>query len=227
MVGMIFTASVSLGLPLILLCYAYYKRRMIPFVLGVAAFLLSQVFLRIPILQYVSENFPSYTIFSMTNPVLFALIIGFSAGLFEECARFIFMTYWMKQRDWQAGFLFGAGHGGIEAVLLVGIPVLSLLFAPTNALANGLTFIGGIERFFAMMLHIGLSIMVLQAVVQKRVLIVVLAIILHGLVNSFAVILPLYVSQGMALLIVEGTLIFVASSVFIYVLWIKRKGFLE
>src|SRR5690625_7031839 len=106
--------------------------------------------------------------FSAMQPVLFAVVIGLSAGVFEEMARFILMRFLMKQRDWQSGFLFGAGHGGIEAVLFVGISAVSLLLSPSLITSGELYFNGGLERLFAMLLHIGLSIIVLQGVVQKR-----------------------------------------------------------
>lgn len=59
------------------------------------------------------------------------------------------MRYFMKQRDWQSGFLFGAGHGGIEAVLIVGIPVISLLLSQTVIQNGDSYYLGGIERIFA------------------------------------------------------------------------------
>lgn len=167
MFGIIFTVIISIGLPLLLFFYAYRQKKVMPFLLGSAAFLLSQILLRIPLLQYLGENYPAYTMMSMTNPILFAIMIGLSAGLFEELARFILMTFLVKQRNFQAGFYFGAGHGGIEAVLIVGIPVATLLFSPTMALSSEMAFMGGIERFFAIVLHIGLSILILQAIVQK------------------------------------------------------------
>ncbi|MBO1628618.1 YhfC family intramembrane metalloprotease [Bacillus sp. SY8(2021)] len=39
---------------------------------------------------------------------LFAIVIDLSAGFFEEVTRFIAMRFFMKQRDWQSEFLFGA-----------------------------------------------------------------------------------------------------------------------
>lgn len=226
MFGMIFTVVVSIGFPLLLFFYAYRQKKMLPFLLGSAAFLLSQVFFRMPLLQYLSEQYPAYTMMSMTEPILFGLVLGLSAGLFEETARFILMVFLMKQRDFQSGLLFGAGHGGIEAVLIVGIPVATLLFSSTVEISTGMAFIGGIERFFAIVLHIGLSIIVLQAVVQKRFRYVVFAIIIHGLVDALIVIIPLFVRQEFVLFVLEGTFAFIASMLLIYSLWIKRKGIL-
>lgn len=163
MFGIIFTVIISIGLPLLLFFYAYRQKKVMPFLLGSAAFLLSQILLRIPLLQYLGENYPAYTMMSMTNPILFAIMIGLSAGLFEELARFILMTFLVKQRNFQAGFYFGAGHGGIEAVLIVGIPVATLLFSPTMALSSEMAFMGGIERFLRLF-----YILVFQFLFYKR-----------------------------------------------------------
>ncbi|MGG2066824.1 YhfC family glutamic-type intramembrane protease [Bacillus sp. S14(2024)] len=227
MASIIFAAIISIGLPLTALLYACSKKRYIPFVLGGLAFVVSQVLIRVPIIKYLGEHSTAYSMFSAMQPVLFAIVIGLTAGIFEELARFIAMRFFMKQRDWQSGFLFGAGHGGIEAVLFLGSSAVFLLFSPT-AIANSDTyFIGGIERFFAMLLHIGLSIIVLQGVVRKRFLYVVLAIMIHGIVDALVGILPLYVPKESSLLIVEVTLAVIAVAVFNYSLWIKRKGVLR
>jgi len=225
--GVIFAIVVSVGLPFIALLYAFYKKRYIPFGLGILAFVVSQVLLRIPLMQYIGQNSASYSMFSVTQPVLFSIVIGLSAGVFEELARFIAMRFLMKQRDWQSGFLFGAGHGGIEAVLFVGISAVSLLLSPSLITSGELYFVGGLERFFAMLLHIGLSIIVLQGVMQKRFLYVILAILIHGLVDALVGIFPIYIPADYVLIAIEGALALIALAVFIYSLRLKRKGVLE
>src|SRR5690625_4607416 len=115
--GIIFSLFISIGLPLVALFYAIIRKRHMPFLLGMLAFISSQVFIRIPLLEYMQVHSTTYLMFSAMQPVLFAVVIGLSAGVFEEMARFIIMRFFMKQRNWQSGFLFGAGHGGIEAVL--------------------------------------------------------------------------------------------------------------
>src|SRR5690625_679688 len=168
MVGIIFIIIISIGLPFTALIYSLYKKSFIPFLLGILTFVISQILLRIPLLEFLSKNSTGFIMLSVTKPVLFAVAIGLSAGIFEELGRFIAMRFFMKKQDWKSGFIFGAGHGGIEAVLFVGISAVSLLFSPTAIAYSETYFIGGIERFFAIVLHIGLSIIVLQGVVQKR-----------------------------------------------------------
>jgi len=48
-----------------------------------------------------------------------AVFLGLSAGLFEEGARYFVLRFWAKEaRSWRTGTLFGAGHGGSEAIIL-------------------------------------------------------------------------------------------------------------
>jgi len=227
MVGILFALLISIGIPVSLFIYAILKKQIWPFVLGIVAFVGSQIVIRLPILQFLGENSVTYSMFSAKNPILFAIIIAFTAGIMEELARFILMRYAMKKRTWQSGFIFGAGHGGIEAVLLVGLGAFVMLFSVTGEQYSGDFLIGGIERLFAMLLHIGLSLLVLQSVVQKRYIYVVVAIFIHGFVNSLVGIYPQFLPPNMALIAIEVTLAFVALGLFVYSLFLKRKGVLQ
>ncbi|AVP48030.1 YhfC family glutamic-type intramembrane protease [Bacillus cereus] len=225
--GLIFTTMISFGLPLVALLYAFWKKRYFPYMLGVLAFVVSQILIRIPILNYLNGTSTDFQMFSVTQPVLFVLLLSLSAGIFEEIARFIAMRYFMKQRDWQSGFLFGAGHGGIEAVLIVGIPVISLLLSQTVIQNGDSYYFGGIERIFATVLHIGLSFIVLQAVVQKKFRYIVFAILIHGAVNTLAGIIPQYVPGTNGIVAVEVAIAISAVLVFSHSFILKRKGVLK
>lgn len=220
--GLIFAFFITIIFPVTLFIYAIYKRLAIPFILGAVSFFISQIVLRIPLLQFLHENSLSFTMLSVTQPVIYILIIGFSASLFEEIARFIMMTLLMKQRHWHAGFFFGAGHGGIEAIIFVGLQVVTTLFTSTAIYGN--FFIGGIERFFAILLHISLSIIVLQSVAEKRYFYLFFAILIHGIVDSIVGFVPMIIPAQFQLLVIEGFLIFVSITVFIYTIYLKRKG---
>ncbi|MFE9078007.1 YhfC family intramembrane metalloprotease [Bacillus cereus] len=222
--GLIFTTMISCGLPLVALLYAFWKKHYIPYMLGVLAFVVSQILIRIPILNYVNGTSTNFQMFSVMQPVLFVLLLSLSAGIFEEVARFIAMRYFMKQRDWQSGFLFGAGHGGIEAVLIVGIPVISLLLSQTVIQNGDSYYFAGIERIFAMVLHIGLSIIVLHAVVQKKFRYVVYTILIHGTANAIASIIALYVQGKSGIILSEVSIAICAVLVFSYSVILKRKG---
>ncbi len=54
------------------------------------------------------------------------VILTLTSGLFEEGARYIVLRWWGKSvRNWREGLMYGAGHGGIEAILIVGGTAIS------------------------------------------------------------------------------------------------------
>lgn len=143
-----------------------------------------------------------------------AVFLGLSAGLWEELARYTAFRWWAKDaRSWRAGLLYGAGHGGVEA-LIVGIFSLFALFqlaalretdlaqvVPATQVALlqqqvdqywsaplHLTILGAVERILAMVLHLSLSLLVMQAVVKRRFYWVILAIGWHTLANALALV---------------------------------------
>jgi uncharacterized membrane protein YhfC len=147
-----------------------------------------------------------------------ALILGLSAGLWEELARYSAYRWWAKDaRTWREGVLMGAGHGGMEAIIL-GMLVL-YAFAQmlalrgqdlTSLLGNQLTaaqiqalqaqlntywsapwtvtILGAVERAFTIPVQITLSVIVLQAFVRNQFRWVWLAIGWHALVDAVSVI---------------------------------------
>ena len=98
----------------------------VSFVVGMLAFVISQMVLRLPLLSIMTQQ-RSISLFTLKHPVLYILILAFTAGLFEETARLIgFQCIKKKHASIYDAFAFGLGHGGIEAMLLIGIPLLSV-----------------------------------------------------------------------------------------------------
>jgi len=168
---------------------------------GAVVFLVSQVVLRlpwqIPLSRWVSVSHPQW----MTGFLVFS---GFTAGLFEETGRWVgYRTVLRRDRDPRAGVMFGLGHGGIEAMLLVGLSLAGLLVAwvmaangripPGPALdairqqTAGMEFLGAqlavVERASAMAMHVGLALVVLQCFVRQSLGWLFLAILLHSVVD--------------------------------------------
>jgi uncharacterized membrane protein YhfC len=53
------------------------------------------------------------------NLLIIAGFLGLSAGFFEESARYVVYRWWARDaRTWSQGLMLGAGHGGIESILL-------------------------------------------------------------------------------------------------------------
>ena len=177
--------------------------------IGVATFVLSQVG-HIPFnaLLFNGVMLPPATAWPL--PVL-ALAAGLSAGLFEEIARYVVYRLWIKEaRTWRQAVMFGAGHGGGEAIIIgvltamttinllalqnMDLNTLGLTAAQLAALqAQMETFrtapwymalLGAVERVWAMTFHIAAAVLVMQAVRRRNLLWLVAAILWHTVLNA-------------------------------------------
>lgn len=113
--------------PAILIAYtAKNKGRKIisAWFLGAAGFFVTQMLIRVPILTLLQTT-PGFIAFSTNHAFLFALTLAFTAGLFELAGRFAVAKLMRKQLTYQRGFSAGLGHGGIEAMILVGMTYLN------------------------------------------------------------------------------------------------------
>ena len=138
------------------------------------------------------------------NPLLY-VIYGISmAALFEETARLIFFKWLEKKRTLEDSdaLAYGLGHGGLE-LIYIGIASLLNLFilfsavesqnpnimqllpestlATINNLAAWQIYLLGLERILALLLQVGLTFWVFQAVRQKKWIYLVAAYGLHAL----------------------------------------------
>lgn len=204
--------------PLGAIIYLYKKERITMKAVGVGAltFFLFQIMTRIPLLSFLSTQ--SWFQGLAVNLFFSAVLVGgLSAGLFEEVGRYLAFRYPLKRDlSWQNGVAFGLGHGGIEAIVLVGITyimniVISIMINTgqfENLIGPGLDaataatiksqlvntppvyfLIGGLERFFTLFIQVGLSLVVLYGVRTRQIKYLVYAILLHTLVNAPPVIL--------------------------------------
>lgn len=188
---------------------------------GALTFPLSQL-LRIPLLlgtaalvNPIAEQWDADRLFWINFVVL-----TLTSGLFEEGARYLILRWGAKGvRDWKEGLMYGAGHGGIEAILLVGGSAISnvvlLLTAdamlaqlsqlpPEQAAAataqldavRALTWLPIAlsiwERVLAIILHIGLSLLVLLGVVRRNFRLVLAAMLIHAAFNGVALLVLRY-----------------------------------
>lgn len=197
----------------------------LPFLAGIVAFVVSQIVLRIPILQLLATQ--AWYLSFAQNIIPYGLFLGLTAGIFEEVARFIACALLKKHRRYEDGIAFGLGHGGIEAVLLVGISLLYSIFiifmynngqlaalglpaaqeaatvANLEALTPGTALMGGVERILAMGMHISFSIVIFTGFMRgKKWRYLILAILAHAAVDAAVVIIPAYVS--MSVYAIEG-----------------------
>ena len=97
--------------------------------LGAAGFFVLQVLIRLPILS-VLGTFPWFQQFAEKQYLVYCLILALTAALFEVVARFAVAKLLQKNMNYQQGVAAGLGHGGIEAMILIGMTyVNNLLYA--------------------------------------------------------------------------------------------------
>lgn len=149
--------------------------------------------------------------------VFSATFLGLSAGLWENWFRYIAYRWWVKVKlSYRRGLLLGAGHGGMEAILVGFISLYSLFniwflhgrniadFVPADriplieqqletywSLSWYMPFLGVAERVFTIIFHITASVIVLQAFTRGKIIWVWFAVGWHALMDGvFAVYLP-------------------------------------
>lgn len=178
-----------------------------PLIVGSIGFIVfTQVLEKILHLVVITQ-FPNYS----DHPILFGIYGGLAAGLFEEVGRFILFTWLLKKYlDYKGGLSFGVGWGGIEAVVLAFSTILpNVIFAfminsgtfesamaaqlPADQISmikeslvnqNAIYYLYGVfERFFAVFMQISFSLLVLLAVVRKKISYLIYAILIHAVID--------------------------------------------
>lgn len=176
-----------------------------------------------------------------------ALVLGLSAGVWEETFRYFAYRWWAKDaRSYDKALMMGAGHGGIEAIVL-GVYVLYIFlqmaalrnmdlaqaFSPERAatlqqqmqtywsLPWYVTLMGALERFNTLIFHLTASVLVLQVFLRKQIRWLWLAILWHTALDALAVGL-----SPRGILPVEGALV-VFTLVNVWVLFALRQSGME
>jgi uncharacterized membrane protein YhfC len=140
-----------------------------------------------------------------------AMVLGLAAGIFEEVARWVAYRYFLTTtRTWREALMFGTGHGGMEAILL-GVVVL-VTFAAMYTLQTTpslipdaqratieaqlqaywsqptlTVFLGAYERVLALCTHLAMALLVLQVFTRGNILYLFAAILWHAAVDGLAV----------------------------------------
>ncbi len=216
MAGMVFSLIVSTGLPVILaiMVRRKLKAQVQALFVGAGAFLFFAMILE-QILHSVVFSVAGTALTS--NTFLYALYGGAAAALFEETGRYIAMRRFMKNGlNRENALMYGVGHGGVEAIMLMGMVSInnlttsvminsggiSAVMAQLDTATAQLTFeqlkalwqtppymfyMGGLERVSALALQIGLSLFVFRAVKDGRKNCLILAYGIHFLVDFLTV----------------------------------------
>lgn len=133
--GMVVSLLLSVGLPIFLCIFIYKKTKAwVPaFFIGCGIFVGFAMIL---------EQICHTVVLTVTGSVirdniwLYGIYGGLAAALFEETGRLIAMKFCLKKHlTRENALMYGAGHGGIEAFLILGMSSMSNLL--TAAMING------------------------------------------------------------------------------------------
>ncbi len=264
---------ICVGVPLAALVYLLAKKRshLKYFLLGIAGFTVSQLLLRLPLLNLIQGTIVYQTL-GVLLPTLTLFLVCLSAGLFEEPARYLFLRFagnvtgersgkgdnnktqnrplphqgrknsgsrhqnkpsaqqassrphrsaassqvaGKKELDLKIPLFYGLGHGGIEAIALVSINNLFLLFTQQDVLnsAGGMVFLAGLERISAFMLHVALSFVVYYGIMRAKKRYLPFAVLIHTVFNFSIVLLQLGISELWyeCVLLIESLILLIVS----------------
>lgn len=246
-VGMMFSLAVAFGLPIGLFVYLWRKKKAAFFCFGTGLL----IFL---IFALMLESMVHSMVFQATgdlitgNLFLYALYGALMAAAFEETGRYLGMKFFM--RDYltkENALMYGVGHGGMEAMVLLGITSINNLAnammindgSMTGVLVGldeatrqtalqsltvlwetpaSLFFAAGFERIVAMLLQIALSILIYRTVREKSGRWYGIAFAAHFVVDFAAVLL-----SGVSIALTEVVVALLTAAV----VWYARKAYLE
>lgn len=130
--GCILSLLVSLVLPVGFIIFYGIRHKgegvISAWILGAMGFVIPQMLIRMPLLQAMGAVAGAEE-FAIRHFVLYSLFLGITAGLFEFVGRFAVAKYVEKKErlNYRISLAAGLGHGGIEAIILVGLTYINNL----------------------------------------------------------------------------------------------------
>jgi len=150
------TLFVSLILPVLVLAGFALKHRkqgiLSAWLLGAAGFFVTQILIRLPILTALQAQ-SWFLTFAQNHLFAYAFSLAFTAGLFELAGRFAVAKLMRKRLTLRRSLAAGLGHGGIEAMIIVGITYINNL--AYIAMINSGTFDTTLAQAAAMGVDVG------------------------------------------------------------------------
>ncbi|NLA87848.1 MAG: YhfC family intramembrane metalloprotease, partial [Clostridiales bacterium] len=179
-------------------------------------------------------------------PYIYVMLLALSAALFESAGRLVVLKWALGKRlSYNTGIISGAGHGGIESILLVGATYAGNLYLSyiinTGELASVITdptmaesirstlaetssvmyLSAGFERLFTMVFHIALSVLFTYFIMKKRTALGFVTVAsIHFLIDFIAVAMMI---NKIDVLLIESVIFIVALLSFIFIMKIKPR----
>lgn len=253
----ILSVLVMIGLPIVLAVFFTRRFKISWWVVltGVLTYVVSQA-LHIPALSGVNTLFTNGIITVTSDSwfaIIYSILIGLLAGVFEEIARWVgFKLLRHKADRFGSSLAAGIGHGGIESIFLcvvgLGATLVTVLFYnPGSQIAAGTStgevqymlaqieafwtvpwsygLLSGVERVITLTTHLFLSALVWKAVIDRNVLWLLLAILYHMIVDAVAVFLQ---QIGWSYWPIEGVLaIFMLLNLYMLYTFYKEESQIE
>ncbi len=203
-IAVLVTLFITLPLPLILYIVCGIRNKgkgvWVAWLLGAAGFFVTQIIIRLPILNIVAM-LPGYAGFVTNHYVIYCFILALTAALFEFVGRFVVAKLLEKKASFTCGFAAGLGHGSIEAMVIVGMTYVNnilyilminsgmfdMIVEQTAATGVDITalaalpgtfmttspvifYLAGVERILTVIGHIAMSLIVCYFVWNKQAL---------------------------------------------------------
>jgi len=209
-ISFVISLLIELVLPVFLAVYLVRRYKIAWLVILIGAGILFAVqFLQIPLLQWLTPLLGGEGVQQNPQHLQDALIMGFSTGVLVELLRFLSVKY-IKQIDQGIGDAVGLGLGyaAVETILLVGVPMLVNFIAmlrvnsSTTALPYTpevieqiramwqlpwyLPLTGAYERLTALLMHVTLSVMVMQVFFKNNRRWLFFAMLWHSLYEGLS-----------------------------------------
>ncbi|WP_297992232.1 YhfC family intramembrane metalloprotease [Anoxybacillus sp.] len=210
LVGMSVQLFLSIFVPLAFVIYGRKKSWLSwkAFGVGLLIFVLfSQVLEKVVHMLVVDPSGTSLK--GINNAWAFVAYGALTAGVFEEMGRYVGFRFMLKNnRTYGDGLSFGLGHGGMEAVLIGGVSAINMMVishlvqtGQFEQIASSLPatqvemlktmlnqpdwmyVLGGIERTFAIAIHVALSLLVLYGVRKGQFRYIIYAILAHAFID--------------------------------------------
>lgn len=254
--GMVFSFVVAVIFPIILLIYwmKTQKPRFLSCVIGAVTFILfaltlEQILHTVVMMAIGNGDLLLGSERLASNVWVYGLYGGLCAALFEEFGRLLAMKLCMKKfLDKKNAIMYGIGHGGIEAIIILGIAEISNIATAVSINSGAIEtvisavpegqretlyeqlsalwttpaanfYLGGVERVIAVTLHICLAYMVYRFVKYGEKKFFAIALGMHFLIDFATVVM----NKSLPLAAVEGILAVVVIVFLVCVIKLYKK----
>jgi uncharacterized membrane protein YhfC len=185
---------------------------------GAIVYIISQI-IALPLQNYAINPYlnnlsTSGRLPSMEVLILGGVLLGLTAGVFEELLRYAMFRWWTKDaRSFESGVLLGVGHGGAGSIILAFLVLYNFIYMAAIRNMDLTTLVSAdqvqllqtqisafwsapwyyafreaIGQIFMLVIHVCLAVMVLQTFIRNKWYWVLFAIGFHTLVEAARVI---------------------------------------